>query len=376
VGVDTSKWQVSDYLANAPAVGLSPSNFVPSAYQSICAAVAQNSVPTKAPSTFVTACTGSLIIRGILYFKSNPGDCGTGTKLGLQDAQLTELAGGAASAALKTASTIAGAASGIASIAGAALPGIGVAVSAITQIFANHAAAVANEQTVICQVAGVINQVIPFYDNLVRSGQISPNTAYAGMQNYFNQVIEQLDGIQKSCDAACVYIAILQAHSTFVEKYYPLIAPVSAAPKAPGSPPVTATPNAPGAVQVNGGSTVSGSSVKSSVIIPGDMAVDYYGNEVTLGTAFFSNASSGASILPGVAGDYFTAAQLALPGVNPWGLNVNSVISDGEYAQIVANGIVPLKSAKTAGTSLTEIILIAAVLLVAYMLLSGKKLSV
>ena len=162
MGVDTSKWGESQYESAAVAVGLPASNFVPQSLRSIASSVAQNSVPSKAPSTFVTACTASLICRGIIYFKSNPGDCGSPTGLDLENAQLTGLAGNAASAGLSVASKIAGAASGISGIAGAALPGIGIAVQVLTQIFANHAAAVADEQTTICKVALLINQVIPF----------------------------------------------------------------------------------------------------------------------------------------------------------------------------------------------------------------------
>jgi hypothetical protein len=357
--VNTTPWQVSDYLANAPAVGLPASGFVPSSLQSLCASIAQNSVPTKAPSTFVTACTGSLIARGIIYFKCTPGDCGSPTALNLTDAQLTGLAGNAATAGLSVASQIAGAASGIAGVAGAVLPGIGVAVSVLTQIFANHAAAVADEQTTICKVAGLINQVIPFYDSAVKRGLLSPQTAYAGMQNYLQQVIEALDGIQKSCDAACVYIAILNAHYTFVEKYYPMIAPASASPQAPGAPPVTATQ--PGQPSLSGGANT----------VP---TVDYFGNNVTLGAAFFSSAE-GTTILPGVAGNYFTAQGLL---GNPWGLTSQSIISDAQFAQLVQGGAVPLQRAPSSsgvlGLPVLDWLLIGVVGFVGYMLISGKKL--
>lgn len=371
MSVDTSKWQVSDYEANAPAVGLSPANFVPAQFQSICQSVAQNSVPQKAPSTFVTACTASLIIRGILYFKSNPGDCGSPTQLNLSDVQLTGLAGSAASAATKTI----GAVAGISSLAGAVLPGIGVAVQAISQIFAQHAQAVANEQATICKVAGVVNQVIPFYDSAVRRGLISPNTAYMGMQNYLQQVIEALDGIQKPCDAACVYIAILQAHYNFVERYYPLIAPASIAPAAPGAPPTTQV--GPGYASVSGSGTLSGTPAavaggtqqeeSEPVIYPlyGEQA----GGTVYVlynGVLYPVNILSNSIITPGYQ---FRA------GILPPGYSWNSVDWVATRAQLpYPQSNVPPTAGIFGGMSTTDLLLIAAVGFVAFMLVSGKRL--
>lgn len=110
---------------------------------------------------------------------------------------------------------------------------------------------------------------------------------------------------------------------------------------------------------------------------------DYFGNVVALGSSFFSS-TAGTSMLPGVAGDYFTASQLA---GNPWKLNINSVISDGEYAQIQATpqgawaggggaggaGKRPAAaSSGVLGVSTTDWLLIAAVAVVAFMLISGK----
>lgn len=65
---------------------------------------------------------------------------------------------------------------------------------------------------------------------------------------------------------------------------------------------------------------------------------DYYGNVVVIGGPFFSSAE-GTSILPGSAGNYFTAASLV---GNPWGLTVDSAISDAQYAQLVQMGRKPL----------------------------------
>jgi hypothetical protein len=230
----TSSWSITQWLAAAPACGLPSTDFVPTEFQAQCSTVAGRHVPPGAPSDFVTVCTASLIARGIIYFKNVPGDCGTPTQLNLSEAQEASAAGGVAI--------------GIASMAGAALPGIGAAVQAIATIFSNHAKAVANEQAIICQVAGVVNQVFAYYDQQVRSGNISPSTAYAGMQTYLAQVNGQLASIEKSCNASCVYQGIIAAHADFVESYYPQISPVQIVPLAPGAPPATITPTAPGGV--------------------------------------------------------------------------------------------------------------------------------
>ena len=342
MGVDTSKWTLSDYKANAPATGLSPSNFVASQFESLALSTAQNHVPTKAPSTFPVACQASLVCRGIIYFKNTPGDCGSPTQIDLSDASI--------------AGSVGNIATGIASMAGATLPGIGPAVQALQQIFAAHAQAVANEQATICKVSQLINQVIPYYDQFVKRGLISPSTAYAGMQTYLNQAASLLATIEKSCNASCVYTAILQAHSDFVKSYYPQIAPLGGATHAPGAPPATPS-KGPGQVILSG-------SVGAPVASP-EMVEDYFGNEVAVGQPFF--AAAGSQILPGVTGDYFTPDQLAKS--NPWGLVASSPISDGQYAQIVAAGGVPLKRA----TSHTTLILIAVVVAVVLYLVTRKS---
>jgi hypothetical protein len=249
MGLNTATWSVQDWLNAAPACGLPTANFVPASLRTGKETdVANNSIPPGAPSDFATVCQASLIARGIIYFKSNPGDCPVVTPLGITNAQLTGLAGQTAA--------------GIASLAGTTLPGIGVAVSAIQAIFANHAQAVATEQEVICSVAGIVNQVFAFYDAAVAQGKLSPTTAYAGMQTYLAQVTGQLDAIKKgTCDAACVYIGILTAHATYVQWYYPQIAPPQLSPAAPGAAPVA--PTTPGGVQQTATKIVPGTLIQA-----------------------------------------------------------------------------------------------------------------
>jgi hypothetical protein len=225
------------WLAEAPAInGLNPANFVPASLQPQALTIATNSVPSGANSAaFIQYCSACLIARGIIYEQDN-GPCGTAPALGISDAQETGLAGQAAST--------------IASFAGTALPGIGIVVSAIESIFSDHAAAVANEEKVICQVAGVLNQVFPYYDNLVRTGTLSPTAAYAGMQTFLAQVNAQLQTIYKVCNASCYVMAIVAAHSKFVQVYYPAIAPVQAVAHAPGAAPTVNGTTPGGIVQV------------------------------------------------------------------------------------------------------------------------------
>lgn len=229
------------WLALAPTAGLSAQNFAPpSLYASALASTNRNIKASGTPTqSQILECQAFLIMRGIIYWRSVPGDCGNpGASLDFSNVQITKDAGEIAS----------GIAGGIGAIAGAALPGIGIAVQAITQIFAHHDQAVANEQNTICQVAGVMNQVFPYYDSLVRNGQISPGTGVQGVQNFIAQVTAKLQTIYKSCNASCVYISFLQAHSDFLTVYYPAIAPVQYSPHAPGAAPTSITPTAPGGV--------------------------------------------------------------------------------------------------------------------------------
>lgn len=182
------------------------------------------------------------------------------------NASLAAGAGSVAEAGLSTAANIAGAASGIASFASAALPGIGIAVQAITSIFQHHAQAVYTEQQTLCRIAGVVNQVIPYYDAQVRSGQVSPSTAYQGIQTFMAQVNAGLSTIEKQCNAACVYAGIFAAHADFAQSYYPAIAPVQFGAHAPGGAPAVYGTVPGGVIQV--GSAVSSALSQSLAAIP------------------------------------------------------------------------------------------------------------
>ncbi len=220
--MSSSSYTVAQWLAIAPICGLPASRFVPTSLQTQAQTVAQRHLPSGAPSDWVTVCTASLIARGIIYYKNVPGDCGTPPQVSPNAEQTV---------------------GGITAMAGSTLPGIGPFVSAIGSVFsvlgATHAKAVANEQAIICQVAGIINQVFYYYDAQVANGNLSPSTAYAGMQNFLAQAQAQLSTIAKPCNASCVYEGILAAHADFVQSYYPTLAPESSVyePQAPGAAP-------------------------------------------------------------------------------------------------------------------------------------------
>jgi len=243
---------LSGWVALGVNMGLNPSNYIPaSMYAQALLSVQRNIKSASNPPSAAQFNQGQamIIVRGLIYQKSNPGDCGTYSTLDLSGVGLAQRTGSVASGVLSTVAKIGGS---IGSIAGAALPGIGVAVQAITDIFANHARAVATEQETLCSVAGVINQVIPYYDAQVRSGAISPGTAIQGVQNFIQQVNAQLETIYKSCNAACVYMSFLAAHADFLNYYYPAIAPAGLFSVAPGSAPTSNIITSPGGVMQSG----------------------------------------------------------------------------------------------------------------------------
>jgi hypothetical protein len=189
----------------------------------------------------------------MFYWKNTPGDCGSGTTITPSTGAAEEL-GTSGTAAV----------AGISAMAGAALPGAGSFISAIVGIFgANHAAAVAKEQSTLCGIMPIVNQLIAYCDNLVKTGQVSASDAVAGLQSAFSQINEQLATIEQPCNAACVYEGQFKAHAAFAAVYYPAIAPPSILPLAPGSAPA-ALVDAPGDVLTEAGAEVASITLGSS----------------------------------------------------------------------------------------------------------------
>lgn len=258
----------------------------------IATAIAQ-SKPSGAPSTYAAACEASLRARGILYYKSTPGDCGAPSQIpGISSAQIVGLSGSAAgglASGLGAAGIIGGAATlGITSA-------ISVGVAAIEGIFAHHAAAVKDEQSTICAVMNYFNPLLQGIDAAVASGQISTDQANTYLQQVVLTAKNGLAGIMKICDAACVYQAILQAHVYFARNYYPSIAPVSIYPQNPGSAPDNiGTP--PGGVTVVGNNPIPAPPVRST-------AANTYAPAIPGNAPMLTAPNSLASTSPG-APDY------------------------------------------------------------------------
>lgn len=227
---------------------------VPDSVARLYPIVAQRNTPGGASPNFHFPCEANLRGRGIIYLKSRPGDCGAPSGVpGLSSGQVVGLSGSAASG-------VVGGLGAAGVIAGPATLGISTAVSlavaGIQDIFAHHAQAVANEQATICAVANYFNPLVKEIDNLVITGQISPDQGVSYMRQIAQQAINGLQSIAKTCNAACYFIGYLKAHMDFASILYPALSPhgpsgLSA--QAPGSAPATfGTP--PGAVQDAGAS--------------------------------------------------------------------------------------------------------------------------
>lgn len=203
----------------------------------ITAAVLQ-SRPPSAPSGYNVVCEGMLRAGGLCYWKTNPGDCGAPQMIpGITSGQIVGLSGQAASGvtgALGVAGVIGGAATlGISAA-------VTVAVGAIEAVFSHHATAVANEQATICAVAGYFNAAKARIDNAVMLGAISPDAGVTYLRQVANQAKTGLASIQKTCDAACVYSAVIQAFINYSVTWYDSIAPTTVIQaQAPGGPPTT-----------------------------------------------------------------------------------------------------------------------------------------
>lgn len=214
--------------------GLAPYNSNDPNATAIRAAVAQ-STPNGAPTNYAIAAEACLRAGGILYWNADGSACAFPTVSGgVTSGQIVGLSGSASSG-------IIGGLGAAGIIGGAATLGISTAIAlsvgAIETIFANHAAAVANENRTICAVAGYFNGAKKQVDNAVRSGQISSDQGVAYLTQVANQAKSGLLSIAQKCNAACVYQAVLQAFINFSRTWYDSIAPIQIQPQAPAGPP-------------------------------------------------------------------------------------------------------------------------------------------
>ena len=235
----------------APPLGLA--SYGVDTHESAIKAAVASSTPPGAPSGYAVVCEAMLRAGGLIYYKSNPGDCGSPSSVpGITSGQITGLSGSAASGVvggLGVAGVIGGAATlGISAA-------VAVAVAGIESVFAHHDQAVANEQATICAVMNYFNPAKKSIDAAVRAGSISSDAGASYLTQVCNQAKNGLAGIAQKCNAACVYQAICQAFINYSHTWYDSLAPTNIpVANAPGGAPtyfgsnpggVTATPANP-----------------------------------------------------------------------------------------------------------------------------------
>jgi hypothetical protein len=241
---------------------------------------ATRSIPSGAPSDYPALCEACLRGRGFIYYKSRPGDCGSPQ---ISATSIKQQIVGTAGAAGSTILAASGVLLGV-GLAGATL-GIGVAVGAIEEIFQHHQQAIINEQQTLCAVSGVVNQTIAAIDSLVRSGEISPSQGQTYMQSLAQKVVAGLNGILKTCNAACNYIGVMNAHVDFANSYYDTIAPPgSVGAQNPGSAP-TAFGSKPGGIT---------STILSPAAPPPIRAIAIVGDNALVSSAYDINRATGS----------------------------------------------------------------------------------
>lgn len=177
-----------------------------------------------------------LIGRGILYYKKTVGDCGSPTSIGgskLGTGLTIGQAGLGTASAISTLAT--SATTGLSVGLGAATAGLGLLLAPIMGILQHHSQAVATEQGTVCSVSVASLEAIPALDALVRSGAITAQQGITAMGQLVQQLQNALHPILKGCNAACCYIAILNAHLDFARIYYMDIAPNQPPVTSPGT---------------------------------------------------------------------------------------------------------------------------------------------
>jgi hypothetical protein len=168
----------------------------------------------------------TLVARRILYYKKTPGDCGSTTTVSPSNLATGLKYGGLGIGTASSVSTLAlGATAGLSVGLGVATAGVGLILAPIMGILQHHQQAVANEQATVCAVATASAQAIPQVDALVKSGQITAKQGIDAMTLVVQQLTTALQPILKGCNAACCYIAELNAHLDFARIYYMDISP-------------------------------------------------------------------------------------------------------------------------------------------------------
>ncbi len=156
-------------------------------------------------------CMACLLARRLVYFKNQPGDCGTKTPVnfgaGVTAAKVgsyASLGAGTAAGGVAIAETAGALTAGTAGTVALAATGIGLAVLPFTiwgMFSAHHAAAVANEQANNCAVATALNQALAAADQANAKG-ISFQTLKSSLEQVRAAALKQVGLTAKggTCD--------------------------------------------------------------------------------------------------------------------------------------------------------------------------------
>jgi hypothetical protein len=164
--------------------------------------------------------------RALLFCNTRPGDCGAiqGSG-GISGEQIAGVVGGTGISVASALTAPLAAAAGLSAVAGVATAGAGLVLTAVLQIFQNHAAAEAQQSNVLCQLIPQFNQLVQKVDQAVFTGQATPEQAIITLQQAAQQFANADSHLTKSCNAFCAFNAIAAAFSE-ISKYIYGIEPI------------------------------------------------------------------------------------------------------------------------------------------------------
>jgi hypothetical protein len=138
------------------------------------------------------------------YYKKTPGDCGSPTS---GKVSIPTIASSIVGGVLLKFGGAAGPAAPFVLAAGAALEVLGDVFGIFT---GHHAAAVAKEQTELCQYIPAVNSALQAVDSGVSGGFLTSAQAKQSLDNIQSSFQQSVSNITKSCNAACVYYRMLE----------------------------------------------------------------------------------------------------------------------------------------------------------------------
>lgn len=110
-------------------------------------------------------------------------------------------------------------------LVGGAVAVAGAIVSLIGAITGHHAQAVANEQTILCQVVPSTNQALEAIISAVQGGQMSASDGIAALQQTLSAFTSAVKPITKSCNEACGLNKELQAIVLYLTQQFQAMPP-------------------------------------------------------------------------------------------------------------------------------------------------------